>query len=132
MGSASPSAPRSNRSGTTLPATPPPRGVRGPPRPGPSRRPRRPRGRRDPRGPRGRRLLVRRNERDSRTPLVSGQGLRRVAKGARLVTVLGGQGHGVHGSGSRADATATACLTTTDGRRKPEGAPGTFRRLSPS
>ncbi|MGW4054097.1 alpha/beta hydrolase [Streptomyces sp. NPDC004779] len=56
--------------------------------------------------------LILQNEWDSQTPLVSGQGLRRVMKGARMVTVLGGQGHGVYGSGSCADATATAYLTT--------------------
>lgn len=56
--------------------------------------------------------LILQNEWDSQTPLASGQGLRRVLKGARLATVLGGQGHGVYGSGSCADATATAYLTT--------------------
>ncbi|MEU2509260.1 alpha/beta hydrolase [Streptomyces sp. NPDC007863] len=56
--------------------------------------------------------LILQNEWDSQTPLVSGKGLRRVLKGARLATVLGGQGHGVYGSGSCADATATAYLTT--------------------
>ncbi|MFF6794198.1 alpha/beta hydrolase [Streptomyces filamentosus] len=58
------------------------------------------------------RALVLQNEWDSQTPLVSGQGLRRVMKGARMVTVLDGEGHGVYGSGSCADATATAYLTT--------------------
>ncbi|MGW3395576.1 alpha/beta fold hydrolase [Streptomyces hydrogenans] len=56
--------------------------------------------------------LILQNEWDSQTPLVSGQGLRRVMKGARMVTVLGGEGHGVYGSGSCAEATATAYLTT--------------------
>nr|WP_206325293.1 MULTISPECIES: alpha/beta fold hydrolase [unclassified Streptomyces] len=56
--------------------------------------------------------LILQNEWASQTPLVSGQGLRRALKGARLATVLGGQGHGVYGSGSCADATATAYLTT--------------------
>ncbi|MFG3189904.1 alpha/beta hydrolase [Streptomyces omiyaensis] len=56
--------------------------------------------------------LILQNEWDSQTPLFSAQGLRRVMKGARMVTVLGGQGHGVYGSGSCADATATAYLTT--------------------
>ncbi|MFF2774432.1 alpha/beta hydrolase [Streptomyces sp. NPDC058052] len=56
--------------------------------------------------------LILQNEWDSQTPLASGQGLRRVMRGARMVTVLGGQGHGVYGSGSCADATATAYLTT--------------------
>ncbi|WP_411158503.1 alpha/beta hydrolase [Streptomyces sp. CBMA291] len=56
--------------------------------------------------------LILQNEWDSQTPLVSGQGLRRVMKGARMVTVLGGQGHGIYGSKSCADKTATAYLTT--------------------
>ncbi|MFJ4906302.1 alpha/beta fold hydrolase [Streptomyces sp. NPDC093249] len=56
--------------------------------------------------------LILQNEWDSQTPLVSGQGLRRVMKGARMATVLGGQGHGVYGTKSCADRTATAYLTT--------------------
>ncbi|MER5965711.1 alpha/beta hydrolase [Streptomyces sp. NPDC002057] len=56
--------------------------------------------------------LILQNEWDSQTPLVSGQGLRRTLKGSRMVTVLGGQGHGVYGSGSCADGTATAYLVT--------------------
>ncbi|MYS08069.1 alpha/beta fold hydrolase [Streptomyces sp. SID6041] len=56
--------------------------------------------------------LILQNEWDSQTPLVSGQGLRRTMKGARMVTVLGGQGHGVYGAKSCADKTATAYLTT--------------------
>ncbi|MFE2555028.1 alpha/beta hydrolase [Streptomyces sp. NPDC059352] len=56
--------------------------------------------------------LILQNEWDSQTPLVSGQGLRRAMKGSRMVTVLGGQGHGVYGSKSCADKTATAYLTT--------------------
>ncbi|MFI1976905.1 alpha/beta fold hydrolase [Streptomyces wedmorensis] len=56
--------------------------------------------------------LILQNEWDSQTPLVSGQGLRRAMKGARMVTVLGGQGHGVYEMKSCADATATAYLTT--------------------
>ncbi|MFE0647297.1 alpha/beta hydrolase [Streptomyces sp. NPDC059534] len=56
--------------------------------------------------------LILQNEWDSQTPLVSGQGLRRAMKGARMVTVLGGQGHGVYGMQSCADATATAYLVT--------------------
>ncbi|MEU5216958.1 alpha/beta hydrolase [Streptomyces sp. NPDC020807] len=58
------------------------------------------------------RALVLQNEWDSQTPLASGQGLRRALKGARMVTVLGGQGHGVYGLGSCADATATSYLVT--------------------
>ncbi|MEU8763616.1 alpha/beta hydrolase [Streptomyces sp. NPDC048659] len=56
--------------------------------------------------------LVLQNEWDSQTPLASGQGLRRALKGAKMVTVLGGQGHGVYGFGSCADATATSYLVT--------------------
>ncbi|MFF9428525.1 alpha/beta hydrolase [Streptomyces sp. NPDC014746] len=56
--------------------------------------------------------LVLQNEWDSQTPLVSGQGLHRSMKGSRMVTVLDGQGHGVYGSKSCADKTATAYLTT--------------------
>ncbi|WP_328485719.1 alpha/beta hydrolase [Streptomyces zaomyceticus] len=56
--------------------------------------------------------LILQNEWDSQTPLVSGQGLRRSMKGSRMVTVLGGQGHGIYGSKSCADKTATAYLTT--------------------
>ncbi|MFJ8650298.1 alpha/beta hydrolase [Streptomyces sp. NPDC093546] len=56
--------------------------------------------------------LILQNEWDSQTPLVSGQGLRKAMKGARMVTVLGGEGHGVYGTKSCADKTATAYLTT--------------------
>ncbi|MFE3072430.1 alpha/beta fold hydrolase [Streptomyces sp. NPDC059247] len=56
--------------------------------------------------------LILQNEWDSQTPLVSGQGLRRVMKGARMATVLDGQGHGVYGTKSCADAYATSYLTT--------------------
>ncbi|MFE0257406.1 alpha/beta hydrolase [Streptomyces sp. NPDC059010] len=56
--------------------------------------------------------LILQNEWDSQTPLASGQGLRRVMKGAKLVTVLGGVGHGIYGTKSCADKTATAYLTT--------------------
>lgn len=56
--------------------------------------------------------LVLQNEWDSQTPLTSGQGLRRAMKGSRMVTVLGGEGHGIYGSKSCADKTATAYLTT--------------------
>ncbi|MDC0770005.1 alpha/beta hydrolase [Streptomyces sp. HD] len=56
--------------------------------------------------------LILQNEWDSQTPLASGQGMRRVMKGAKMVTVLGGVGHGVYGTKSCADKTATAYLTT--------------------
>ncbi len=55
--------------------------------------------------------LILQNEWDSQTPLTSAEGLRRAMKGSRMVTVLGGEGHGVYGSGSCADETATAYLT---------------------
>ncbi|MFJ8534143.1 alpha/beta hydrolase [Streptomyces sp. NPDC093591] len=56
--------------------------------------------------------LILQNEWDSQTPLTSGQGLRRVMKGAKMVTVAGGVGHGIYGTESCADKTATAYLTT--------------------
>ncbi|MFE7775823.1 alpha/beta hydrolase [Streptomyces sp. NPDC057445] len=56
--------------------------------------------------------LILQNEWDSQTPLTSGQGLHRVMKGSRMVTVAGGVGHGIYGSKSCADKTATAYLTT--------------------
>ncbi|MEU8989376.1 alpha/beta hydrolase [Streptomyces sp. NPDC048558] len=56
--------------------------------------------------------LILQNEWDSQTPLASGQGLRRVMKGAKLVTVAGGVGHGIYGSKSCADKPTTAYLTT--------------------
>ncbi|MGI5376563.1 alpha/beta hydrolase [Streptomyces sp. CA-251387] len=56
--------------------------------------------------------LILQNEWDPQTPLTSGQGLHRVMKGSKMVTVLGGVGHGIYGSKSCADKTATAYLTT--------------------
>ncbi|MFF6915203.1 alpha/beta fold hydrolase [Streptomyces sp. NPDC012466] len=56
--------------------------------------------------------LILQNEWDSQTPLTSGQGLRRAMKGAKMVTVAGGVGHGIYGTKSCADKTATAYLTT--------------------
>ncbi|MFJ7077740.1 alpha/beta hydrolase [Streptomyces sp. NPDC098781] len=56
--------------------------------------------------------LILQNEWDSQTPLASGQGMRRLMKGAKMVTVLGGVGHGIYGSKSCADKPATAYLTT--------------------
>ncbi|GAA1432440.1 alpha/beta hydrolase [Streptomyces thermospinosisporus] len=58
------------------------------------------------------RALILQNEWDPQTPLTSGQGLRRAMKGARMVTVRGGVGHGIYGTKSCADKTATAYLTT--------------------
>ncbi len=58
------------------------------------------------------RALILQNEWDSQTPLNSGRGLRRAMKGSKMVTVAGGAGHGVYGSKSCADKTATTYLTT--------------------
>lgn len=56
--------------------------------------------------------LILQNEWDSQTPLTSGQGLRRAMKGSKMVAVAGGVGHGIYGTKSCADKTATAYLTT--------------------
>ncbi|WP_432011356.1 alpha/beta hydrolase [Streptomyces cucumeris] len=56
--------------------------------------------------------LVLQNEWDSQTPLASGRGMHRAMKGSRMVTVAGGEGHGIYGSKSCADKTATSYLTT--------------------
>jgi hypothetical protein len=56
--------------------------------------------------------LILQYEWDPQTPLASAQGLRRVMKGAKMVTVADGVGHGVYGSFSCADKTATAYLAT--------------------
>lgn len=58
------------------------------------------------------RALILQNEWDPQTPLTSAQGLRRALKGAKMVTVVGGVGHGVYGTKSCADKTATTYLTT--------------------
>ncbi len=58
------------------------------------------------------RALILQYEWDFQTPLTSGRGLRRAMKGAKMVTVAGGVGHGVYGLGTCADKTATAYLTT--------------------
>ncbi|MFJ4975087.1 alpha/beta hydrolase [Streptomyces coeruleorubidus] len=58
------------------------------------------------------RALILQNEWDSQTPLTSGQGLRRAMKGSKMVTVAGGVGHGIYGTKSCADKTATTYLTT--------------------
>ncbi|WP_326622789.1 alpha/beta hydrolase [Streptomyces decoyicus] len=57
-------------------------------------------------------VLTLQNEWDSQTPLSSGLGMHRAMKGSRMVTVAGGVGHGIYGSKSCADKTATAYLTT--------------------
>ena len=58
--------------------------------------------------------LILQNEWDPQTPLSSAQGLRRVMKGSKMVTVAGGVGHGIYGGDPKscADKTATAYLTT--------------------
>ncbi|GAA1989049.1 alpha/beta hydrolase [Kitasatospora viridis] len=57
--------------------------------------------------------LIVQNQWDSQTPLAMAQGMRRAMHGARMVTVAGGEGHGVLGvSASCADAPAVRYLTT--------------------
>ncbi|MFJ3233706.1 alpha/beta hydrolase [Streptomyces sp. NPDC086787] len=56
-------------------------------------------------------VLILQNEWDSQTPLASGQGLHRAMKGSRMVKVAGGIGHGIYGTDSCANSTATAYLT---------------------
>ncbi|WP_234327930.1 alpha/beta hydrolase [Streptomyces sp. NRRL F-2664] len=58
--------------------------------------------------------LIVQNEWDPQTPIAMAQGLRRALHGARMVTVAGGEGHGVLGTGrpSCADADVTRYLTT--------------------
>jgi pimeloyl-ACP methyl ester carboxylesterase len=59
------------------------------------------------------RSLVVQNEWDSQTPLPSGQALHADLKGSRMVTVLGGEGHGVYPSGNACtDGTVTKYLLT--------------------
>ncbi|MEE1753857.1 alpha/beta hydrolase [Streptomyces sp. SP18CS02] len=57
--------------------------------------------------------LVVQNEWDSQTPLPSGQALHAALKGSKMVTVLGGEGHGVYPSGNACtDGTVTGYLVT--------------------
>jgi pimeloyl-ACP methyl ester carboxylesterase len=57
--------------------------------------------------------LILQNQWDPQTPLAMAQGMRRAMHGARMVTVAGGEGHGVLGvTKSCADASATLYLTT--------------------
>ncbi|MET9145175.1 alpha/beta fold hydrolase [Streptomyces sp. NPDC004042] len=57
--------------------------------------------------------LILQNEWDSQTPLPGARNMHRALHGSRMVTVEGGEGHGVYGlGGSCADRTATAYLTT--------------------
>jgi len=57
-------------------------------------------------------VLTLQNEWDPQTPLPSGLGMHRALKGSKMVMVAGGVGHGIYGSKSCADKTATAYLTT--------------------
>ncbi|MEU9793924.1 alpha/beta hydrolase [Streptomyces sparsogenes] len=57
--------------------------------------------------------LVIQNEWDSQTPLPSGQALHADLKGSKMVTVLGGEGHGVYPNGNACtDGTVTGYLLT--------------------
>ncbi|MEU3352280.1 alpha/beta hydrolase [Streptomyces sp. NPDC037389] len=59
--------------------------------------------------------LMTQNEWDSQTPLFAAQTMHRALRGSRMLTVAGGEGHGVlyaSGSNSCADKAATAYLTT--------------------
>ncbi|KUH39776.1 MULTISPECIES: alpha/beta hydrolase [Streptomyces] len=59
------------------------------------------------------RSLVVQNEWDSQTPLPSAQALHAVLKGSKMVTVLGGEGHGVYPNGNACtDGTVTGYLLT--------------------
>ncbi|MEU4896385.1 alpha/beta hydrolase [Streptomyces sp. NPDC044780] len=57
--------------------------------------------------------LVVQNQWDSQTPLPSGQALHADLKGSKMLTVLGGEGHGVYPSGNACtDGTVAGYLTT--------------------
>ncbi|MCN9244418.1 alpha/beta hydrolase [Streptomyces sp. RY43-2] len=59
--------------------------------------------------------LITQNEWDSQTPLFAGQALHRALRGSRMLTVVGGEGHGVlyaPDGNSCADRAATLYLTT--------------------
>ncbi|MEU8550139.1 alpha/beta hydrolase [Streptomyces roseoverticillatus] len=58
--------------------------------------------------------LIVQNEWDSQTPLFAARAMHRSLRGSRMLTVEGGEGHGVLGvdTGSCADKSATAYLTT--------------------
>ncbi|MFE3829526.1 alpha/beta hydrolase [Streptomyces sp. NPDC059092] len=57
--------------------------------------------------------LVVQNEWDSQTPLPSGQALHAALKGSKMLTVLGGEGHGVYPNGNACtDGTVTGYLVT--------------------
>jgi pimeloyl-ACP methyl ester carboxylesterase len=56
--------------------------------------------------------LILQNEWDSQTPLHAAQGMHRALRGSRMVTVAGGEGHGVYGTNACADRSADSYLTT--------------------
>ncbi|MCD9140962.1 alpha/beta hydrolase [Streptomyces albireticuli] len=56
--------------------------------------------------------LILQNEWDPQTPLAAARGMHRALRGSRMVTVAGGEGHGVHGTNSCADRSAAVYLTT--------------------
>ncbi|MFD7235537.1 alpha/beta hydrolase [Streptomyces syringium] len=56
--------------------------------------------------------LILQNEWDPATPLAGGRAMHRALRGSRMITVAGGEGHGVYGTDSCADKSATAYLTT--------------------
>ncbi|WP_405655811.1 alpha/beta hydrolase [Streptomyces sp. RK9] len=60
-------------------------------------------------------VLIAQNEWDSQTPLFAARAMHRALRGSRMLTVVGGEGHGVlyAPDGNRcADRAATVCLTT--------------------
>ncbi|GKQ39413.1 hypothetical protein ALMP_59400 [Streptomyces sp. A012304] len=80
------------------------------------------------------RALILQNQWDSQTPLAGAQGLHRVLKGSKMVTVAGGVGHGVYGFKSCADKTATTYLTTGEageGRDLPDRSSHTLAGRQP-
>ncbi|MFF8918530.1 alpha/beta hydrolase [Streptomyces sp. NPDC015032] len=56
--------------------------------------------------------LILQNQWDPQTPLAGAQAMHRALHGSRMITVAGGEGHGVYGTNSCADKSATAYLTT--------------------
>ncbi|MFJ9678971.1 alpha/beta hydrolase [Streptomyces sp. NPDC101194] len=56
--------------------------------------------------------LILQNQWDPQTPLAGARAMHRALRGSRMVTVAGGEGHGVYGTDSCADRSATAYLTT--------------------
>ncbi|MFF3122905.1 alpha/beta hydrolase [Streptomyces sp. NPDC057908] len=56
--------------------------------------------------------LILQNQWDPQTPLAGAQGMHRALHASRMITVAGGEGHGIYGTSSCADKSATAYLTT--------------------